>query len=111
MMCIECGREYDEKELRYRCDRGGLFESVSDEEILRAQHLLASREGLFVELASATPLAGLMKLLGSGELERGESYVLITTGHGLKDPNVVVNRFTLPEPIEPTLEAFREVME
>ena len=91
-------------------ESGGLFESVSDGEILRAQHLLASREGLFVEPASATPLAGLMKLLESGELERGESYVLITTGHGLKDPNVVVNRFTLPEPIEPTLEAFREVM-
>ncbi len=91
-------------------ESGGLFESVSDEEILRAQELLASKEGLFVEPASAAPLAGLMKLLESGELDRGESYVLVTTGHGLKDPNVVVNRFTLPEPIEPTLEAFREVM-
>ncbi|WP_460130070.1 threonine synthase [Thermococcus prieurii] len=110
MRCIECGREYDEKELRYRCDCGGLFESVSDEEILRAQHLLASREGLFVEPVSAVPLAGLMRLLESGELGRGKSYVIITTGHGLKDPNVVVNRFALPEPIEPTLEAFREVM-
>lgn len=91
-------------------ESGGLFESVSDEEILRAQHLLASREGLFVEPASATPLAGLMKLLESGEVERDESYVLITTGHGLKDPNVVINRFTLPEPIEPTLEAFKEAI-
>ncbi len=91
-------------------ESGGLFESVSDDEILRAQELLASGEGLFVEPASATPLAGLMKLLENGELDRDESYVLITTGHGLKDPNVVVSRFTLPEPIEPTLEAFREVM-
>ncbi len=91
-------------------ESGGLFEAVSDEEILKAQHLLASMEGLFVEPASATPLAGLMKLLGSGEIDKGESYVLITTGHGLKDPNVVINRFSLPEPIEPTLDAFREVM-
>ena len=91
-------------------ESGGLFEAVSDEEIFHAQSLLASKEGLFVEPASATPLAGLMKLLESGEIDRGESYVLITTGHGLKDPNVVVNRFSLPEPIEPTLDAFREVM-
>lgn len=91
-------------------ESGGLFEAVSDEEILKAQHLLASMEGLFVEPASATPLAGLLKLLESGEIDKGESYVIITTGHGLKDPNVVINRFTLPEPIEPTLDAFREVM-
>ena len=91
-------------------ESGGLFEAVSDEEILKAQQLLASMEGLFVEPASATPLAGLLKLLESGEIDKGESYVIITTGHGLKDPNVVINRFTLPEPIEPTLDAFREVM-
>jgi threonine synthase len=91
-------------------ESGGTFEMVSDEEILRAQELLASKEGLFVEPASATSLAGLIKLLESGEIGKDESYVLITTGHGLKDPNIVVERFTLPEPIEPTLEAFREVM-
>lgn len=91
-------------------ESGGTFEMVSDEEILRAQELLASKEGLFVEPASATSLAGLIKLLESGEIGSDESYVLITTGHGLKDPNIVVERFTLPEPIEPTLEAFKEVM-
>ncbi|ACS90171.1 threonine synthase [Thermococcus sibiricus] len=91
-------------------ESGGLFESVSDEEILQAQQLLASKEGLFVEPASAASLAGLIKLLEIGEVDRSESYVLITTGHGLKDPNVVLNRFTLPEPIEPTLDAFKEVI-
>ncbi|MDI3474489.1 MAG: threonine synthase [Thermococcaceae archaeon] len=91
-------------------ESGGTLEMVSDEEILRAQELLASKEGLFVEPASATSLAGLIKLLESGEIGSDESYVLITTGHGLKDPNIVVERFTLPEPIEPTLEAFKEVM-
>ncbi|AFK22587.1 threonine synthase [Pyrococcus sp. ST04] len=91
-------------------ESGGTFESVSDKEILEAQRLLASREGLFVEPASAASLAGLIKLLKNGEIEKDESYVLITTGHGLKDPNIVIDNFRLPEPIEPTLEAFRRVM-
>lgn len=88
----------------------GLFESVSDEEILKAQKLLASKEGIFVEPASASSLAGLIKLKELSLIEPDESYVLITTGHGLKDPNIIIENFKLPEPIEPSLEAFREVL-
>ena len=39
----------------------GLADSVTDEEIFSAQQLLASSEGLFVEPASATPIAFLVK--------------------------------------------------
>ncbi len=92
-------------------ESGGFFETVTDEEILEAQRLLASKEGIFVEPASAASLAGLIKLFNEGRIDRSESYVLITTGHGLKDPNVVINNFKLPDPIPPTLEAFRRVME
>jgi len=88
----------------------GFFESVSDEEILRAQKLLASKEGIFVEPASASSLAGLVKLKELDLINSDESYVLITTGHGLKDPNIIIENFFLPEPIEPTLSAFREVL-
>ncbi|HIH72187.1 MAG: Threonine synthase [Thermococcales archaeon 44_46] len=88
----------------------GFFESVSDEEILRAQKLLASKEGIFVEPASASSLAGLVKLKELDLINSDESYVLITTGHGLKDPNIIIENFSLPEPIEPTLSAFREVL-
>ncbi len=91
-------------------ESGGLFESVSDGEILQAQRLLASKEGIFVEPASASSLAGLIKLRKIGILDSDESYVLITTGHGLKDPNIIVENFELPEPIEPTLEAFKGVL-
>ncbi|HDD31294.1 MAG TPA: threonine synthase [Thermococcus litoralis] len=91
-------------------ESGGLFESVSDEEILKAQKLLASKEGIFVEPASASSLAGLIKLKELSLIEPDESYVLITTGHGLKDPNIIIENFKLPEPIEPSLEAFREVL-
>lgn len=88
----------------------GFFESVSDEEILRAQKLLASKEGIFVEPASASSLAGLVKLKELDLINSDESYVLITTGHGLKDPNIIIENFSLPEPIEPTLSAFKEVL-
>ncbi len=91
-------------------ESGGLFESVSDEEILKAQKILASKEGIFVEPASASSLAGLIKLKKLGLIESDESYVLITTGHGLKDPNIIIENFKLPEPIEPNLEAFKEVL-
>ena len=91
-------------------ESGGLFESVSDEEILKAQKRLASKEGIFVEPASASSLAGLIKLKELSLIEPDESYVLITTGHGLKDPNIIIENFKLPEPIEPSLEAFREVL-
>ncbi|RLF74304.1 threonine synthase, partial [Thermococci archaeon] len=70
--------------------------------------MLASKEGIFVEPASASSLAGLMKL--RNEIEEDESVVLITTGHGLKDPNIILEGFELPEPIEPSLEAFKEVL-
>ncbi|MCD6559820.1 MAG: pyridoxal-phosphate dependent enzyme, partial [Palaeococcus sp.] len=88
----------------------GLLESVSDREILNAQKLLASKEGIFVEPASASSLAGLIKLRDIIEIEDDESVVLITTGHGLKDPNIILENFRLPEPIEPSLEAFKEVL-
>jgi len=89
-------------------ESGGVLESVTDEEILKAQKMLASKEGIFVEPASASSLAGLMKL--RNEIEEDESVVLITTGHGLKDPNIILEGFELPEPIEPSLEAFKEVL-
>ncbi|MDA0274464.1 MAG: threonine synthase, partial [Actinobacteria bacterium] len=45
-----------------RDDSGGLIEACTDAEILSAYHLLASREGVFVEPSSAIGVAGLLKL-------------------------------------------------
>ncbi len=69
----------------------GYMESVSDEEILNAQKLLARKEGIFVEPASASSIAGLIKLIDEGIIDKGEEIVCITTGNGLKDPNTVVD--------------------
>jgi threonine synthase len=69
-----------------RDDSGGVIDSVTDEQILAAHRLLSSREGVFVEPASAAGVAGLLKMKASGRLERGLTIVCTVTGHGLKDP-------------------------
>ncbi|MSO26469.1 MAG: threonine synthase [Candidatus Nanopelagicales bacterium] len=69
-----------------RDESSGLIDMVTDDEILMAYHLIASREGLFCEPASAASVAGLLKLHAAGQLDAGQSVVCTLTGHGLKDP-------------------------
>lgn len=83
-------------------ESGGQFIAVSDEEILAAQDKLG-REGLFVEPASAASVAGVLKLARTGRAP--SEVVCVLTGHGLKDPEIVQTRATLPEPVPATLEA------
>jgi threonine synthase len=69
-----------------RDESGGVIESVTDEEILAAYRLLASREGLFCEPASAAGVAGIIKKHAAGQLDPGQTIVCTLTGNGLKDP-------------------------
>ena len=73
-----------------REDSGGLIEAVTDEQILAAHRILSSREGVFVEPASAAGVAGLLKLVADGRLDQGQTIVVTVTGHGLKDPDWAV---------------------
>ena len=68
-----------------RDESHGLIEAVTDEQILSAQALLAAREGIFVEPASAAGVAGLLAKRDRGELGSGLQIVVTVTGHGLKD--------------------------
>jgi threonine synthase len=77
-------------------DSKGLAETVTDEEILEAQKMLARSEGLFIEPASAASIAGLRKLAEQGEIRRDETTVCIATGNGLKDPDIIINNYRLP---------------
>jgi len=54
---------------------------------LNAYKLLAIKEGVFGEPASAASVAGLIKMAKS-ESFSGKKIVCIITGTGLKDPNV-----------------------
>ncbi len=87
-----------QKALKAIKESKGLAETVSDQEIIEAQKLLARSEGLFVEPASAASIAGLKKLVDDGRISVDERVVCVATGHGLKDPQVVVGRY--PEPIK-----------
>ena len=77
------------KVLRAIHDSDGTALTVSDREILAAQKSLASKEGIFVEPASAASIAGLSKSRAAGEIDRSDLIVCVTTGHGLKDPSIV----------------------
>ncbi len=67
----------------------GAFIVVSDEEIVEAMRILARLEGLAVEPSSAASLAGYLKALEEGLVDRSEVTVLVATGHALKDPEAV----------------------
>ena len=71
---------------------------VSDDEILEAYRLLASREGIFGEPASAASLAGLMKLVQQGLNLAEQRVVCIITGTGLKDPGFGRKQHNRPYP-------------
>jgi threonine synthase len=83
--------------VRARDESGGLIDAVSDDDILAAHRLLSSREGVFVEPASAAGVAGLLKAQRRGLLAPGQIVVVTVTGHGLKDPEWAVR--LAPEPI------------
>jgi threonine synthase len=67
-------------------DSRGSIRAVSDTEILAAFRLLASREGMFCEPASAASVAGLLKYGADGAQE----VVCVLTGRGLKDPETAI---------------------
>ena len=67
-----------------------------DDEILAAQKLLAEKEGIFCEPASATSLAGALKDIAAGKIPEGSSVVCTLTGHGLKDPDTAIKQSTTP---------------
>ncbi|HIY43318.1 MAG TPA: pyridoxal-phosphate dependent enzyme, partial [Candidatus Nocardiopsis merdipullorum] len=70
-----------------RNDSGGLIDKVTDRQIMAAYKILAAEEGVFVELASAASVAGLLQAAEAGQVPRGSRVVCTVTGNGLKDPD------------------------
>jgi threonine synthase len=88
-----------------RDESGGAIGEVSDAEILAAYRELAATEGVFVEPASASSVAGLRKAAAGGLVAVGERVVCTVTGHGLKDPQRAIDEVRVGEPIGATLDA------
>ena len=78
-------------------ESGGFFAAVADDQILAAYRLLAVREGVFGEPASAAGVAGLLAACRAGQVQPGSVVVCTITGTGLKDPDTAMA--DLPEPV------------
>jgi threonine synthase len=95
-------------------ESNGAIDVVSDEEIVAAQSWLARHEGIFVEPASAAAIAGLFKCRDSGEaaysfqkIPEASRIVCTVTGHGLKDPDVIIQRMKELKPVAATINDVR----
>lgn len=100
----EAGKARDESK--------GLIDMVSDKEIISAYKLLAAKEGVFAEPASAASVAGLLKLAQKRYFRRNTRHetrntkiVCILTGHGLKDPDRAIKSIKEPKLVKPNLKA------
>jgi len=96
---------------RARDESLGLIDMVSDKEILAAYKLLAKKEGVFAEPASAASIAGLIKLSRKKYFRKIQGsnkkvfIVCILTGHGLKDPDRAIKSVKPPKIVKPDLES------
>ncbi len=80
---------------------GGAVNAVSDEQILEAYRLLATREGIFCEPASAASVAGLLAHGARG----AQRVACVLTGHGLKDPQTALAQAGAVIPCEAEISA------
>jgi len=89
-------------------ESSGAINKVTDSQILAAYRLLAGKEGIFVEPASASSVAGILKLKKQGYFNayanQKISIVCILTGHGLKDPDCAMRQIRVPKAVAPKLE-------
>jgi threonine synthase len=93
-----------------RDESGGVIDAVTDEEILSAYRLLAQKEGIFGEPASAASVAGLLKATEGGLDLKGKSVVAIITGSGLKDPDTAVGFAQPPAALPADIAAVKQAL-
>jgi threonine synthase len=92
-------------------ESNGHILAVEDAEILDAWRMLSAMEGVFVEPASAAGVAALRKRIANGEMDvRGQRIVCVVTGHGLKDPEIVLNSYTKPVMLEAKLSTLSDFL-
>jgi threonine synthase len=95
----------------------GAIDTVSDEEIFAAQGWLAKHEGIFIEPASAAAIAGLFKCCDSNDaacsfqkIPEASRIVCTVTGHGLKDPDAIIQQMNGLKPVAPTVSDVRRAI-
>jgi threonine synthase len=97
--------------LRAAEESGGQIIAASDPVILDMQRCLA-HEGVWVEPASAAGLAGFIAEIRAGRMDpHGLRIVVVCTGHGLKDPDIVTTHLPTPAVIQPHVKALMELLD
>ncbi|MCL2150213.1 MAG: threonine synthase [Dehalococcoidia bacterium] len=99
-----------QRAVQARDESGGLIDMVSDEEILKAYHLMAECAGIFGEPASAAPLAGLIKMASRGMKFSNKKVVCVVTGTGLKDPDTAVQNVPNIMHLPPDMDAVERAL-
>lgn len=94
-----------------RDESGGSITAVSDEKILEAYKLIASKDGIFVEPGSAASIAGLLAAHEAGQIVEGSTITCTVTGHGLKDPDRATADIEIPKPIDVSIDAIRAAID
>lgn len=81
-------------------ESNGFSITITDDEIVEAQKILAKTTGVFAEPSAATTTAALKKISKLKLLDKNEQIVLLITGHGLKDIDSVLKNIKIPEAIK-----------
>jgi threonine synthase len=92
-------------------ESGGWAEDVSDDQIIDGIRLLAQTEGIFAETAGGVTVAVAKKLIEQGRIPRDEEIVICITGNGLKTLDAADEAVREPAVIEPSLDAFVELLD
>lgn len=99
-----------QKAIAARDESGGTIDCVTDDEIMSAYRLAASKEGIFAEPASAACLAGVIKQSQSQDFS-GRKVVCVLTGTGLKDPGIAANYAQPPKQLPADLAAVEKALD
>jgi len=99
------------KTVRAIRESDGRAVKLPDKVILDAQSLLARREGIFVEPASAASVAGALRLAREGIFDEGDTVVCVCTGHGLKDPEAAMAARPSQKAVDATVDAIVAAVE
>ncbi len=90
----------------------GSIHAISDDEIINAYKLIASKEGIFVEPASSISIAGLFYLKKQNYDFSNKTVVCVLTGNGLKDPEVASKYLEFKQHnINPTLKDLTRILD
>jgi threonine synthase len=99
------------KTVRAIKESGGYASTVTDQQILWAQKSMATLEGIFAEPAGAAAVAGLKKDIELGKIDKSAEVVCVSTGHGLKDPDVAISQSVKPKTIDANIESLQKLLE